>query len=80
MTWLRIIKNLKNFFIIAFFLLYIGKRFHLYENYYLSDSFSLYDLSTLCVLIFIFLYLKESRIELKQKDERIKELEAQLKQ
>lgn len=80
MNWLKIIKNLKNLFILLFFILYIGKRFELYSNYHFTESFSLFDFSTLCVLIFIFLYIKEVRIELRLKDERIEELEAQLKQ
>ncbi|RKE98525.1 hypothetical protein [Ichthyenterobacterium magnum] len=79
MNWIKFLNYSKLIAIITFAILYLGKRLALFEDYQITESISLFDFNLVLVLLYFVLYLKESRLELKQKIEEIEDLKSQLK-
>lgn len=74
------ILNLLRYVVMSIFLiLIIIKRFHLYEDLEMVKNVWLYDLPSFFVAVYLVIYLIQSRLELKEKEEEIETLKAQLK-
>ena len=78
MNWFKFLKISRYTSIILFAIIYLGGKFGWLPNYYFTENISLYDFKTLLVFAYFFFYLKESRIEVSEKNREIKALKEQL--
>lgn len=78
MKLIKILNLLRIAIAIGFISLIIPKRFHLVENFEIFKNFWLFDLSELFVVLYLVIYLIQSRLELHEKETQIINLKALL--
>jgi hypothetical protein len=78
MNWIKFLRISRYISILLFVIIYFGKKFDLIDNYYFTDTISLYDLSNVFVLAYFVFYLKESRLEIQLKNKEISTLKEQI--
>lgn len=78
MNWIKILKVLKYSIVVAFAFLHIIKRGQFIEDTELFKNVWLYKLPTLFITFYVIVFLSKSRLELKEKEDQIVVLNAQL--
>jgi hypothetical protein len=79
MNWIKFFKYSRHISLFLFAILYVCKKFGIIENFELFKNVYLLDLSSLFVLLYLVFYLRESRLEINEKDAEISVLKSQLK-
>jgi hypothetical protein len=74
MNWITFFKISRYISILLFVIIYFGRKFEFLDNYFFTDAISLYDLSSILVLAYFAFYLKESRLEITEKNKEINTL------
>ena len=64
--------------ILLFVIIYFGRKFEFLDNYFFNDTISLSDLSSILVLAYFVFYVKESRLEITEKNKEINTLKEQI--
>lgn len=79
MNWIKKLKLSRYTTLFLFAILFLSMKFNLIDDYLLFKNVYLYDLTSILVLFYLVIYLKESRLEIIKRDEEISALKSQLK-
>ena len=78
MNWIAFLKISRYISILLFVIIYFGRKFEFLDNYYFTETLSLSNLSSILVLAYFAFYLKESRLEVSEKNKEINTLKEQI--
>jgi len=78
MNWITFFKISRYISILLFVIIYFGRKFEFLDNYFFTDTISLSDLSSILVLAYFVFYVKESRLEITEKNKEINTLKEQI--